>query len=65
MDYSPPRSSVHGILQAGIPEWVPRPPPGDPSDPVMKPASLTSSAPASGFFTLVPPGKPTPDSADM
>ena len=26
MDYSPPGSSVHGVLQARIPEWVPRPP---------------------------------------
>ena len=25
MDYSPPASSVHGILQAGILEWVAMP----------------------------------------
>ena len=33
MDCSPPGSSAHGILQAGILEWVPFPPPGDPSKP--------------------------------
>ena len=25
MDYSPPGSSVHGIVQAGIPQWVAMP----------------------------------------
>ena len=25
MDYSPPGSSIHGILQARIPEWVAMP----------------------------------------
>ena len=29
LDWSPPGYSVHGILQARILEWVPRPPPGD------------------------------------
>jgi len=29
MDCSPPSSSVHGILQAKILEWVAMPPPGD------------------------------------
>ena len=29
MDCSPPGSSVHGILQARILEWVAMPPPGD------------------------------------
>ena len=29
MDHSLPSSSVHGILQARILEWSPRPPPGD------------------------------------
>ena len=32
MDCSPPGSSVHGILQAGILEWVACPSPGDLSD---------------------------------
>ena len=33
MDYSLPGSSVHGILQARILEWVAMPPPGDLPDP--------------------------------
>ena len=47
MDCSPPPSSVHGICQARILEWVP--------DPGIKSASHTS---AGGFFTTEPPGKP-------
>ena len=39
MDYSLPGSSVHGILQAGILEWVPFPSPGDLPDPGIKPMS--------------------------
>ena len=55
MDYSPPGSSVHGILQARILEWV------------AIPFSRGSSQPrdrtqvshiAGGFFTVEPPGKP-------
>ena len=41
MDYSPPGSSVHGILQARILEWVAIPFPGDLTDPGMEPASLS------------------------
>ena len=33
MDYSPPGSSVHGILQAGILEWVAMPSSGGLLDP--------------------------------
>ena len=53
MDRSPPGSSVHGILQARIPEWtaVEDPPPGDLPDPGMEPTSLTSSALVGSFFT--------------
>ena len=39
MDYRPPGSSVHGILQARILEWVPLqscPPPGNLPNPVIK-----------------------------
>ena len=41
MDYSPSGSSVHGILQAGILEWVAIPflSPGDLPFPGMKPRS--------------------------
>ena len=46
MDYSSPGSSVHGISQTRISEWVAMPfPPG------TKPLSLTSPALAGRFFT--------------
>ena len=42
MDCSPPGSSVHGILQARILEWLPLPTPGDLPNPGIEPASLAS-----------------------
>ena len=51
MDCSPPGSSVHGILQTGMLEWVPWLPPGDLPDPVIKHTSLMSLALAPVFFT--------------
>ena len=53
MDCSPPGSSVHGILQSRLLEWVvlPCPPPGDLFNPGIKLASLMSPAWAGGFFT--------------
>ena len=51
MDCSPPGSSVHGILQTGMLEWVPWLPPGDLPDPVIKHTSLMSLALAPAFFT--------------
>ena len=39
MDCSPPGSSVHGILQARILEWVAIPSPGDLPDPGIEPWS--------------------------
>ena len=50
-DYSPPNSSVQGILQASILEWLPCPPPGDLPDPGMESKSLTSPALAGRIFT--------------
>ena len=47
-DCSSPGSSVRGILQARMLEWVPSPPPGDLPDPGVKPES---PALADGFFT--------------
>ena len=44
MDHSPPGSSVHGILKAGILEWVAIPPPGDLPVPGFEPRSLMSPA---------------------
>ena len=51
MDWNPPGSSVHGIFQARILEWVACPPPGDLPNPGIEPASLMSPALAGGFFT--------------
>ena len=56
MDCSPQGSSVHGILQASILEWVAFPSPGDLPDPSIEPTSL---ALAGGFFTAEPPEVPT------
>ena len=55
MDYSPPVSSLPGILQARILGWLPFPSPGDLPHTVIKPAS---PALAGGFFTTEPPGSP-------
>ena len=55
MDCSPSASSVHGILQASILEWVAIPTPVDLPDPGIK---LTSPALAGGFFTTEPSEKP-------
>ena len=52
VECSPPgSSSVHGILQARILEWVVMPPPGDLPNPGMEPESLTSPELAGRFFT--------------
>ena len=51
MDCSPPGSSVHGILQAQILEWVAIPFFRGSSQPRMKYASLMSPALAGMFFT--------------
>ena len=51
MDWSPPGSSVQGILQARILEGLSCPPPGIIADSWIKPASLMSLALAGEFFT--------------
>ena len=52
MDSLPPGSSVHGILQARILEWVAMLSSGDLSNPGIEPAShFMSPALAGGFFT--------------
>ena len=58
MDCSPPGSSVHGIFQARIQEWVSMPFSGNLPDPEIELTSLASPALAGGFFTTKPPGKP-------
>ena len=51
LDRSLPGSSVHGILQARILEWVAISSPGDLPHLGIKPRSLKSPALAGGFFT--------------
>ena len=58
MDGSPPGSSVHGILQARMLEWVAIASSRDLPNPGIKPTSLASPALAGGFFITEPPGKP-------
>ena len=41
---SPPGSSVHGIFQVRLLEWLSRPPPGDLPDPGIRPLSPASPA---------------------
>ena len=55
IDCSLPGSSVHGILQARIPEWVTMPSPGNLPDPGIKPGSPALEADA---LTSERPGKP-------
>ena len=55
MDCSPQDSSVHGISQARILEWVAISFSRDLPDPGIKPASLVSPPLAARFFTTEPP----------
>ena len=61
MNCSPPDSSVRGILQARIPEWVAISSSRGSSrwNTGMEPVSVTCPALAGGFFTIAPPGKPS------
>ena len=56
MDYSAPGSSVHGIFQARVLEWVAISFSRYLPDPGIKPVSLPSPALTGEFFTSVPPG---------
>ena len=58
MDCSLPGSSVHGIFQERVREWVAISFPGDIPDPWIKPVSPESPALPGQFFTTEPPGKP-------
>ena len=59
MDCSLPGSSILGILQARILQWVAMPSSGDLPDPGIEPTSLVSPALAGGFFTTnAPQGGP-------
>ena len=57
MDCSPQGSSVHGISEARILEWLAYCTPGDLPDSGIKLESLVSPVLAGRFFTIVPPGK--------
>ena len=59
-DCSPPGSSLHGILQEEILEWVAMasPPPGDLWDPGIERTSPCLLHWQMGSLPLVPPGKP-------
>ena len=62
MDCSPPASSVRGVLQARILEWVAMPSSGGSSGPRIEAVSLRSPASAGRFFTTQPhTGKPHTD----
>ena len=50
MECNPPGSSVHGIFQARILEWVTMPPPGALPNPGIEPESLMSPELAGGFL---------------
>ena len=58
MDCSLPSSSVHGIFQARILQWVAMPSSRDLPDPGTELTSLMSPATAGGFLPLAPPRKP-------
>ena len=55
MDSSLPGSSVHGILQARILEWIAFPSPGDLPNPGIEPWSPALQA---HYLLSEPPGKP-------
>ena len=59
MNRSPPGSSVHGIFQARILEWVAISfSGGNLLDPGIEPISPASPSLAGRFYTTGPPGKP-------
>ena len=65
MDLSPPGSSVHGIFQARILEWVAISFSRGSSQPRDRTESLVSPSLAGRFFTTEPPGKPLWDDSHI
>ena len=59
MDCSYPGYSVMRFSRQEYWSGLPFPPPGDLSNPGVKPESPISLALACGFFTTLPPGKPS------
>ena len=64
-DWSPPGSSVHGISQARILQWVAISFSRDLPDSGIEPATPACPALAGGFFTPEPPGKPSHYTNDL
>ena len=62
MDCSPPGSSVHGVFQARIREWVAIPFSGDLPDPGIEPRSLALQADA---LLSEPPGAPSKGGVEL
>ena len=60
MDCSLPGSSVHGVLQVGILEWVAMPSPRDFPNLGIEPASPVSPTFQADSLPTEPPGKPSP-----
>ena len=58
MDCSLPGSSVHGLFQETILDWVPFPPLEDLLGPGIRPELPESPALVIKFYTTEPPGKP-------
>ena len=59
MGYSLQGSSVHGIFQTRILEWLPFPSPGDLPNPGIEPVYPASPALAGKFFATEPPNRET------
>ena len=57
IEHSLPDSSVHGILQVRILEWVAFPSPGDPPNPGIKLTSPSASALQADSLPTEPPGE--------
>ena len=62
LDYSPPSSSVHGIFQARVLEWVAISSSRGSSNPGIKPASPVSPTLQADSLSTEPSGKPAPGS---
>ena len=58
MDYSPPGSFGHGIIQVRVLEWLPFPPPGDLPDPGIELIPRASPASARDSLPLCHLGSP-------
>ena len=65
LECSPPVSSVNGIFQARIPQWMPFPSPRDLSHPGIESVSPVSPALQVDSLTMDPSGKPRPQDSQI